>query len=159
MKKTIAITMLFAVILCLPFNSFAQFKKDVGNPNISGILTAPATADALFGLIDPSKLHMRHSVSMSYGMMGSNGMMLSSYMNMMDYQISDNLLLRANLGIMTSPYNTMGEGFYLNEPRFFGGAALEYKFNEKSSISLQFQSTPYYYYRPMLGEYNNYPFH
>jgi len=158
MRKTLAITMLFAFILCLPFNSIAQFKKDTSNPNISGILTAPNAADVLFGLIDPSKINMHHSVSMSYGMMGSNGMMLSSYMNMMDYQISDNLMLRTNLGIMTSPYNTMGEGFYLNEPRIFGGAQLEYKFSDKSSISLQFQSAPYYNYRPRLGEYNNYPF-
>ena len=159
MKKTIAITVLFIVILCLPFNSFAQFKKDTNNPNISGVLTAPTAADVLFGLIDPSRINMHHSVSMSYGMMGNNGMALSTYTNMMDYQISENLLLRTNIGVMTSPYNTYGEGFYLNEPKLFGGAQLHYKISDNSSLSLQFQSAPYYYYRPMLGEYSNYPFH
>jgi len=157
MKKTAAFILLLIICFSLPHSSFAQFRKDTSNPNISGILTAPG-ADVLFGLIDPSKVNMHHSVSMSYGGMGSNGMALSTYMNVIDYQISEKLSLRTNLGIMTSPYNTYGEGFYLNKPRFFGGAQLQYKISKNSGLFLQFQSNPYNYYRPGLSEYNNNPF-
>lgn len=154
MKKSVFFCLLLAFTFILSDESVAQFRKDTVNPNISGILTAPG-ADVLFGLIDPSKMHMSHSASMSYGSMGGNGMMLSSYINTIDYQISENLFLRTNLGIMTSPYNTYGEDFYLNKPRFFGGAQLQYDINENSRLFLQFESVPYGYYRPTLGDYNN----
>jgi len=156
MCRSVVILLLTAFVLSLPTISFGQFRKDTGNPNISGMIAAPAT-DILFGLLDPSKMNMRHSVSMSYGTMAGNGMALSSYMNMIDYHFSENLILRANIGIMTSPYNSYGENFYLNKPRFFGGAELHYKFSDNSSLHFQIQSSPYSYnyYRPMFSEYNN----
>ncbi len=154
MKKTVFFSLLLAFTLILTDNSVAQLRKDTVSPNISGILAAPG-ADVLFGLIDPSKIQMYHSASMSYGAMGGNGMMLSSYINTIDYQISENLFLRTNLGIMTSPYNTYGEDFYLNKPRIFGGAQLQYNISENSKLFLQFETRPYGYYNPTLGDYNN----
>lgn len=154
MRKFYIIFLVAALFILLPEESSAQFRSDTGNPNISGILTAPGS-DVLFGLIDPSKLNMHHSVSMSYGAFGSNGMMLNTYMNYMDYQVTDKLMIRTNLGVMASPYNTLGENFYLNKPRIIGGAQLEYKMSENSSVFFQIQSQPYYYYRPGLGTYNS----
>lgn len=154
MHKFLSILLFASLLLFVPQESSAQFRKDTGNPNISGIMSVPGT-DVLFGLIDPSKIHMQHSLSMSYGAFGNNGMMLNTYMNILDYQISDKLMLRTNLGIMSSPYNTMGNDFYLNKPRLFGGAQLEYKMSENSRLLLQFQSQPGYYYRPGFGMYEN----
>lgn len=156
MRKIYTLFLIAILFLMLPESSSAQFRKDAGNPNISGILNVPGT-DVLFGLIDPSRLNMHHSVNMSYGSFGSNGMMLSTYMNFMDYQVTDKLMIRTNLGVMTSPYNTMGDNFYLNKPRFVGGAQLEYKMSENSSVFFSIQSQPYYHYsnyRPGLGAYN-----
>ncbi len=152
MKKTAVIALLFVFLAALPNNSFAQFKRDMGNPNISGVLTAPGS-DFLFSFLDPSKISMHHSMSMSYGMAGRNGMALSTYMNTIDFQLSENLFLRTNLGIMSSPYNTLGENFYLNKPRLFGGAQLHYKINDHSSLFLQVQSNPGGLYRPGLSDY------
>ncbi len=157
MKKTAAVIMLFVFLTALPNTSFAQFKRDTGAPNISGVLTAPGS-DFLFGFLDPSKISMHHSMSMSYGMAGRNGMALSSYMNTIDFQLSENLFLRTNLGIMSSPYNTLGENFYLNKPRLFGGAQLHYKINEHSSLFFEVQSNPGGLYRPGLSDYNYQPF-
>lgn len=155
MKRLIYIIMLVVV---LPAASFAQLKRDTTPPKFTQLLASPS-ADFLFGFLDPSKLNMHHSVSTSYSAFGGHGMMLSSYINTMEYKFSENLMLRTNLGIMTSPYNTFGDNFYLNKPQLFGGAMLHYKINEKSSVILQFEVAPYYYMNnslwrsPSLGRY------
>jgi hypothetical protein len=156
-KRTAAVFLLLALLTALPNNSFAQFKRDTGNPNISGVLTAPGS-DFLFGFLDPSKISMHHSMSMSYGMAGQNGMALSTYMNTIDFQLSENLFLQTNLGIMSSPYNTFGENFYLNKPKLFGGAKLHYKINDHSSLFLQVQTNPGGLYQPGLSDYYYHPF-
>ena len=142
---------LIILLLLVPVLSFAQLKKDTTLPSFSNLLVQPRT-DFLFGFLDPNKMHMNHMVSMSYSGFSGQGMMLSSYTNTISYQFSDKLLLTTNLGILTSPYNTFGESFYLNQPKLFGGAMLEYKMSEESSVMLQFQITPYQYmYQPMWG--------
>ena len=102
---------------------------------------------------------MQHSVSMSYMSMGSTNLMLNTYLNTMQYEFSDNLLLTTKLGIMNSPYNSMPHDNYLNESRFFGGAELLYKPTENMIFSISFESVPYlmrnnnnsYYHRNPLG--------
>ena len=143
MKRLIILSFVIA-LLTFPSHSFAQLKKDAKLPNFSGLLTSPGT-DLLFGLIDPSKIQMHHSFSMSYGTSMGQGLMLGAYLNTIDYRVSDNLFIRTNLGIMTSPYNTFGENYYLNKPRFFGGGEIHYKINDNSSIMLRVDMGPGYY--------------
>lgn len=159
MRKLLLYLLVTAFVLALPQGAWAQLRKNTANPNISGIMSTNG-GDLLFGLLDPAKMQMHHSVSMSYGSFAGNGLALSSYMNTIDYQFSENLFLRTNIGILTSPFNSYGEDFYLNKPQFFGGAALEYKFSENSKLMLQFQSTPYGYYygRPAFSTFNENPF-
>ena len=159
MNRNILFLFVTLLVLLFSINSYAQLKKDTGNPNISGILSS-ANKDFLLGFLDPSKIHMRHSFSMSYAGFSGQGMMLNSYMNIIDFQLSENLFLQTNIGLMNSPYNTFGEDFYLNDTKLFGGAKLKYRINDQSSIQLQFDYTPYYYYSPMLGSYryNNFDY-
>ena len=151
MNRNINILMTVFLVLILAINSHAQLKKDTGNPNISSILTT-SNGDFLLGFLDPSKIHMHHSFSTSYSAFGSQGMMLYSYLNTIDFQLSENWLLQTNIGLINSPYNTFGENFYLNDTKLFGGAKLKYRINDQSSVQLQFDYTPYYYY-PTLGSY------
>jgi hypothetical protein len=101
---------------------------------------------------------MHHTFSSSYTGFSGQGMMLNSYLNTIDFQLSENLFLQTNIGLMNSPYNTFGEDFYLNDAQFFGGAKLKYQFNEHSSLQLQFDYSPYYSRYPSLGgyRYNNF---
>ncbi len=149
----------FLLVVLIPAASFAQLKKDTSLPKFSQILARPSN-DFFFGFLDPSKMNMHHTVSMSYGAFGGQGMMLSSYINTMEYRFSENLMLTTNLGVMTSPYNTFGEDFFLNKPQLFGGAMLQYRINEDASLMLQFEVSPYYYMNnyslwgsPSLGRY------
>jgi hypothetical protein len=149
MKILICIILFVGLV---PIGSIAQLKKDAVTPKFNEILAKP-NSDFLFGLLDPSRMHMSHVFSMSYGAFGSQGVMLNTYVNTIDFQISDRMNLRTNFGIMASPYHTLGENFYFNEPRFFGGAMLNYRVTDNSNIIFQFQVTPYqYFYQPMLGD-------
>lgn len=151
MNRNITLLMTVFLVLLFTVNSQAQLKRDMGNPNISSVLST-TNGNFLLGFLDPSKIHMHHNFSMSYSAFGSQGMMLNSYLNTIDFQLTDKLLLQTNIGLMNSPYNTFGENFYLNDTKLFGGAKLKYNFNEKSSLQLQFDYAPYYYY-PTLGSY------
>jgi hypothetical protein len=152
MKKNIFLFLILTFIIALSSPSFAQLKKDTGNPTISGILNSPRN-DLLLGFIDPSKIQMHHSLSMSYSSFGGQGIMMNSYLNTINYQLSDNLFLQTNIGLLSSPYHTFGENSALNDPKLFGGAKLRYNINDNSSIQLQFDYAPYYYYQPSLGSY------
>lgn len=152
MKKFHLFPILAIILLLTHVQGFAQLKKDSGNPNISGILNTPQN-NTLFGFLNPSKIHMNHSFSMSYNALGGQGMMLSSYMNTINLQLSEHLSVQTNIGLLSSPYNTFGENFFLNDPKLFGGAKIKYQFNENSSVQLQFNYTPYFYYQPNIGSY------
>lgn len=137
-----------AVVILVTFfftqNTFAQFKNQTERPNISTALTGMPSS-FLGGFLNPEKFRMHHSVSMSFGSFAGQSMMLSSYINSIDYQFSKDLLLQANLGIMSSPYNTFGKNFFLNKPQFFGSAQLNYRISDKAHIMLRFDSSPFGY--------------
>jgi hypothetical protein len=81
--------------------------------------------------------------------MGGGAQMLqNSYLNTMLFNLSENLTLRTDLGILQTPYHTFGESSSLNDPHFFGGAALEYRISKNAFLQLNFESLPY-------GTYNN----
>lgn len=158
MKKYAALLIAVLFIVGVPQKSQAQFKQASAPPNISGVLNQ-GQSDLYLGFINPDKLTMHHSFSMSYGgFTGGNGMMLSTYMNTIDYQFTDKLFLRTNLGIMSSPYNTFSKDFILNKPQFFGSAELTYKLNDNTRIQLGIQRSPFMYYNPYYGGNQAYPF-
>lgn len=148
MKRQL-IQLAFFIMLVIPFLAFGQLKKDSKTPAFVDVLSKPADA-YLLNLSDPSKFQMNHTFSMSFGMSGHSQMLQNSYINTMHFLLSDDLTLRTDLGIMSTPYHTFGENSSLNDPQFFGGAELEYRFSKNSSLQLRFESLPYSYY------YNNY---
>jgi hypothetical protein len=137
--------LLVILFLILPIASFGQLKKDVSKPNISNTLNTAAYANGLLGFLDPSRLTMQHSFSMSYMSFGGGGMMVNTYMNTLNYQFSDKLFLTTNLGIMNSPYNSFGTNNGLNQTQFFGGAELMYLPSKNTVLSIRFDSTPFMY--------------
>lgn len=143
------------VAICLPALVLGQMKQDTKLPSFSQVGTKPYS-NLILGFINPDKLTMNHTFSMSYMGMGNGGMMMNSYMNTINYQISNPLFLRFNLGIMNTPYNSFNNPA-LNNTRFFGGAQLFYRPSDNTMIKLGFDIRPGYYrpgyYGP--GFYNN----
>ncbi|MFZ0389308.1 MAG: hypothetical protein WAN36_02530 [Calditrichia bacterium] len=145
MKKAV-----FLLIFLLPMLSFGQFKDQSKLPSISQAVRKPA-GNLFLGFIDPSRLDIHHSFSMSYMALGNGGMMVNSYMGTIDYQLSNPLFLRLNVGLMNSPYNSF-KNPALNNSQFFGGAELFYRPTENTMIKVGMEVAPGYYYP---GRYNS----
>ena len=132
------------LIAALPTALFGQFKTQ-NNPNISASI-AESPTNFLFGFLNPERLSMNHYFSASFMTMGGHSLMLNSYINSIQYRISDPLSLQLNLGIANMPYNTFGENPGLNDTQFFGGAELKYRPSQNTSLSVGVNVAPYYYY-------------
>jgi hypothetical protein len=144
------------LILTMPVLGFGQLKKDVPTTNVSNTLITSAKYDnSLLGLLDPARLQMHHSFSMSYMSLGGNGIMLNSYVNTIDYKFSDNLFLTTKLGLMASPVNNLPNKNMFNDTQFFGGAEIRYLPTENSSVILRFESVPYLYTGPSMYNWRN----
>jgi hypothetical protein len=142
MKKLI----LIICILVIPNVMFAQLKSQT-NPNIKQSLTDPSTM-GIFGIFNPDRFSMSHHFSTSFMGGGGGSLMLNTYVNSIQYQISDPLLLKMNLGIANMPHNS-----YLNnglnnyrDTQFFGGAELQYRPSANTSLSIGVNIAPNYYY-------------
>jgi hypothetical protein len=145
--------LIILLILSLPFMVFGQFKKQTELPAFSEIVAK--SSNTFLGFLNPEKFSMHHNISMNFMSFGGAGsMMINSYMNTINYRISDPLLLRLDLGIMSTPYNSFNNPA-LNNTQFFGGAELYYKPSENSLIKVGFDVRPGYY-RPVYRYYNGY---
>ena len=148
------LSLIFVIVLLVPFLAFAQLKKDTKIPDITNVIAKPVD-NFLLSFSDPSKFQMNHTLSMSFGMAGGNQMLQNSYLNTMLFNLSDKLTLTTDIGILSTPYHTFGENSSFNNPRFFGGAELNYQVSENSFIQLRFESLPYNSYYNN-GYYNSY---
>lgn len=146
--------MIVLLVLIIPAALWGQFKTQE-NPNISATI-AESPTNFLFGFLNPDRLTMNHYFSASFMTMGGHSLMLNSYINTIQYKISDPLSLRLNLGIANMPYNTFGENPGLNNTQFFGGAELKYRPSQSTSLSVGVDVTPYYYYGYPYNRYGGY---
>jgi hypothetical protein len=145
MKIHLFIVIVFAILLLNPRNDYAQLKKSDKSLHLSDFLANQG--NTFLSFMNPESFHMSHSISASYSALGNgNGIMLNSYINTIDMKLTDNLYLRTNIGIMSSPYNTLGTNFRLNKPQFFGGAEFRYKLTDNSSILLRVNYSPFQTY-------------
>lgn len=157
--KSPSLKLVLLSTILMPLLAFGQLKKDTQTPQLLDVLSKPAN-NFLLNFSDPSTMQMNHSISMSYGMAGNSQILQNSYINTVLFNLSENITLRTDLGILSTPYHTFGESSSLNDPRFFGGAELHYRLSENSSILLRFESSPYAGYgsSSLFNNYNN-PFY
>ena len=141
MKKLI----LIISILVIPNLMFAQLKSQ-SNPNIGQSLTEPSTM-GIFGVFNPERLSMSHHFSTSFMSGGGGSLMLNTYVNSIQYQISNPLLLRMNLGIANMPYNSYVNKSFDNfkDTQFFGSAELQYRPTKNTAFSIGVNIAPNYY--------------
>ncbi len=96
------------------------------------------------GLFDLSKLEMRHSVSVSYGMSEDGGLGASMYVNSLRYHFSEPLTLRADIGVMFSPFGSAAQSLKSDlSGIFLKRASLDYAPSKDLRFSLQFRNEPY----------------
>jgi len=142
------------VVWMLPILAVAQFRTQ---PSIKDALTSPTTA--LGGLFSPERFQMQHTFSvgfMSFG--GGNSLMMNSYVNTINYRFNNNLFLRLNLGLFSTPYNTFSGNVQQNTTQFFGGAELMYRPNDKMQFYIGVHKGPQFTRPYYPGNYYRTPF-
>ncbi len=140
---------LVLIVLLLPAVGFAQFKKQTRLPDFRKVLVSPT--GSLFSFLQSDRLQMNHTFSVSYMNLGGRGLLVNAYMNTIDYQISDPLFLRINLGVLNTPLNSFSPNG--NNTQFFGGADLYYRPGKNVMFHIGIQSQPGYFYYPRYSGY------
>ena len=147
MKKIAIVWSLLAVTLCLTTAS-AQFKSTIDpRPTVTESILRTGDGNFLSGLFDPSKFNMQHSFSLSYASFAGQGLSLGVYTNSMQYKFSDNLDVRTDISLMTSPFNTLGKdaqsslsGLFLNR------AELNYRPWKNTMLQISYRQIPAAYW-------------
>jgi hypothetical protein len=143
MKKITIVSCLLAVMICFTTAS-AQYKSTVDpRPTVTESILRTGDGNFLSGLFDPSRFNMQHSFSLSYMTMAGQGMSLGVYTNSLQYKFSDNLDVRTDISLMTSPFNTLGKeaqsslsGLFLNR------AELNYRPWKNTLLQISYRQIP-----------------
>ena len=102
--RSVATALLLVGLMAL--SATAQFRTQTTSGSTSEYLRNHEQGlglNAVKGLLDPSRMHMSHSVSMGYVNGGGTSMSRGLYMNRIDYQISNPLTLTTHLGYQFQP--------------------------------------------------------
>lgn len=141
------------LLLLLPCMALAQYKSDAGQVNVSSALQkslqSGKNAIGVLGL-DPNKLSITQSYSMSYLSMGGNSFSQGMYLNTMTYHFKLPVELSFQWGIAHQPLNFTGNAPFYNQGPFIRGANLSFKPAKNVSIQVEFNNDPYGY-----GAWNN----
>ncbi len=143
MNKVLALS-LVTMVVCV--SSLAQLKSKVdATTTVGESLMKTGGSDPWFGLLDFSKLSMRHSYSLSYTNFGGQGLSLGMLTSSLMYKLSDALDLQTDISLMHSPYSSFGNrndlsGLFLNR------AELNYRPTDNLWFQLQFRQVPPMYW-------------
>jgi len=150
--------LLFLAIGLFSTCALGQFKSTGSIPGIRHRFIEPASGGLLNGLLDPNRMNMSQSYSMTYIASGGNGFMQGLYLNNIRYRLSNPIMLDLQLGYLHTPYNSYNGGFNgeLNG-EFVGGATLTYKPTNNVSFSLGFSRAPLYCSPYSYNPYGYYP--
>jgi hypothetical protein len=139
MLKLIVMTLVF-------FSSFAfgQFKEDLNKKiNVHDNLFNNSPSNFLLDFLSSDNFRMNHTMSMSYGISGADGMALGVYTNSMFFKFSDALTLNVDASIVNTPYNTYGDSFTKSvNGIYLSSARLNYKISEKTNITFEYRQIP-----------------
>lgn len=91
-----------AIIAILAVTSYAQLAGDLSS--------GPVKAKPKLSLLDPSRLHMTQSYSLMYSSSTAGSSSLAMYFNSIEYQVSNPLTVRFNIGYLHQPGTILKSG-------------------------------------------------
>ena len=133
---------LAAIILTSNF-SFAQYKgyDDKGPSSYN-----KNTSNLLFGFINPKNFTMHHSFNMQMQTTSYGNVSLTSYINSMNYQISDRFNVSADVKFQYSPYasSSLGSASALALQKnlsgvFLSRASMNYRISDNAFINFEYR--------------------
>ncbi|MEO8664562.1 MAG: hypothetical protein ABI462_03620 [Ignavibacteria bacterium] len=153
MKKIIVA---LVVILMSSTLSHAQFKEPEKTPSYK------STGNLILGFINPNNFTMNHSFNVSMISTGYGNVSLTSYVNSMNYKISDRFNVSADVKFQYSPFASSKFGTSNSTALqnnlsglFLSRASLNYKISDNSFINFEYRR---YDESDYLNDFHN-PFH
>ncbi|NQT24357.1 hypothetical protein HQ585_03280 [candidate division KSB1 bacterium] len=135
----------YLFILILSITAIAVFGQQ--NPNQSSIFKPDQLIQKPTGflnqLIDPNKFSMSQSYSLSFLSSGRQSTNIGMYLNTMNYQFSDPLMMQVSVGYMHQPLGGAGMQNNQNGNVFLQRAMLQYKPTENMTLTVDYQQLPY----------------
>lgn len=156
MKTTISIliTLLLAGLLSAPAAAQLKSQARAGESASPGLVRPAGTGgwggglSSFFGLLDPDRFLMRHTLSYNYLSAGGTGLSTASYTNSMFYSIADPLNVRFDVTLQGSPFGpTAGADRNDLNRIYLSRAELNYKPWDNVFLQLQYRELPYSFYR------------
>jgi len=152
MNKIIAV---LTIIITFTGTLSAQYKGyDDGKTKYE-----PSSNNMILGFINPNNFTMNHSFNVSMVNTGTGNVSLTSYINSMNYRISDKLNISADVRFQYSPYasSIYGPDAATNLQNDLSGialsrASLNYRISDNSYINVEFRQIDQSDY---LNNYNN----
>lgn len=151
MKRLMIVAILIGLV---PVGAQGQLKEqDPKNVDISKRLTTPAQPQGLLGMfgLTPDRFSMQQSYSMSFMTFGGHSFSQGMYLNTMQLQLSDPLLVYAQWGLLNQPLGFTGTQALSPNRMFLSGAGVSYRPFNNMSIQFEYSSLPYGYYTYPAG--------
>lgn len=137
------IIVFFAAIFLTANFSFAQFKgyDDKGPSSYN-----KSSSNLLFGFINPKNFTMNHSFNVSMVNSGYGNVSLTSYINSMNYRVTDRFNVTADVKVQYSPFASSNMGAASSAALqknlsgvFLSSASMNYRISDNSFISFQYR--------------------
>ncbi len=143
-------------LLCIAYVlvgvTHAQLREQSKPLDLARELRTPVSArvGGILGL-DPSRLRLSHSYSLSYFSLAGQSFAQGVYLNTINYELSAPLQLRLQWGMAHAPLQSMGLNSLVRSGPFLSAAQLQYRPSSKFSLEVGFQALPPYW-RPLDEE-------
>lgn len=136
-------------------SAYPQFKKPEDGNRINR-----NTNNLILGIFNPKNFSMNHSFQVSMLSSSYGNVSLTSYINSMNYKVTDRLNISADVKLQYAPYvsSSMGGAFANSLQNDLNGLSLsrlsvDYKVSDNSYLKLEYRKIDdMYYYNP----YNNF---
>ncbi|MDZ7293957.1 MAG: hypothetical protein ONB14_00875 [candidate division KSB1 bacterium] len=141
MQRLIVVVLISLLLLGV---ASAQLKEQSKPLDLARELRTGVTpgVGGLLGL-DPSRLRMSHSYSLSYFSLRGQSMAQGLYLNTIEYDVSQPLQLRLQWGIAHTPFQSAGLRSLGPTGPFVSGVQLQYRPSSKFSLDVGYQALPF----------------
>jgi len=140
MKKMILI------LVCVSGMLFAQNPDGLATGKSSNIFESPK--GFMDSLLDPSKLSISHSYSMSFSRFGNQSLNQGLYLSTIRYQPTDAVEMQLRIGMLHQPFGQSPLNQDTNGRVFIQRAMMRYQPTSSMTLTFDYQVLPSNYYLP-----------
>jgi hypothetical protein len=138
------------IVMAISGSLYAQLAGDFTPTNVLG----NSSAKSKFSLFDPTRLHMNQSYSLMFSSSKSGSSNIAMYLNSIEYQVSNPLTIRFDIGYLHQPGALMKNGARaLQDGRIIPAVSINWRPSDNFMLRFDYRQVPVLYNN---GGYPNY---